>query len=165
MVLDEVVVTDEQVSTAEFARMMYEKMTNLEFFYQKRFKWQHWSDNSAWNFNASSADMDATIVSHATEGMVDLEAANKAKDSVDAGSTFMRRLLFEHRLFVGSNCPKTQEMLQSITDKDVEDDTFLKHPFDALRYVIYMEERKYHIDNAGGPKGIDRPPMRVIHVG
>lgn len=164
MVLDEVVVTDERVSTAEFARLMYEKMTNLEFFYQKRFKWQHWSDNSAWTFNASSADMDATIVSHATEGMVELEAANKARDSVDAGTKFMRQLLFENRLFVGSNCPKTQEMLQSITEKDVEEDTFLKHPFDALRYVIYMEERKYHIENAS-PRGIDRPPLRIIHVG
>jgi PBSX family phage terminase large subunit len=160
MILDEVITIGEEISTQQFAIMMYEKMRTLEHFYQKRFNWIHWSDNSAWNFNPSSADIDATIVANVTEGEVELQAANKAKDSVNTGIKIMRQLIKQERLFVGSNCPKSQEMLVSLTEKDIEDDTHFKHPFDALRYVIYMEERGHYLEH--GPKGIDRE-MKVIH--
>jgi PBSX family phage terminase large subunit len=160
MILDEVITIGEEISTQQFAIMMYEKMRTLEHFYQKRFNWIHWSDNSAWNFNPSSADIDATIVANVTEGEVELQAANKAKDSVNTGIKIMRQLIKQDRLFVGSNCPKIQEMLVSLTERDIEDDTHFKHPFDALRYVIYMEERGHYLEH--GPKGIDRE-MKVIH--
>jgi hypothetical protein len=162
-VLDEVVITDEKVSTEEFAFEMYEKIRKLEFYYQKRFNWRHWSDSNAFDYNGTP-EVQATIVTNATEGQVILEAAHKPQHSVDAGIRFMRRLLFENRMFVGSNCPKIQEMLRLLTQEDIEEDTYLKHPFDALRYVIYMEERKHYLENTG-PRGIDRDKPRFIHVG
>jgi hypothetical protein len=162
MVLDECVVLDEQMSIHEFAYEMWEKIQKLERFYQKRFNWRHWSDNSAFNYNPHSGDLDSTIVFNATEGNVILEAAHKPNNSVETGVKFMRQLLFEQRLFVGGNCPRIREMLQGITEKDVEDDTHLKHPFDALRYVIYMEERKYYFETA--PRAIHRSSTNFIHV-
>jgi hypothetical protein len=155
MVLDEVVTTDERISIEEFSIMVWEKMRNLEYFYQRNFKWIHWSDNTAWNYNASSADIDATIVYNATQGNVELQAANKAKDSVVNGIKIMRRLFHEHRLFVGDNCPKTQEMLKLLTQNDIDEDTYLKHPFDSLRYAIYMQERDRYF-RSSMPKSVDR---------
>lgn len=162
MVLDEVMTLDEKVSIPEFAIEMWEKIRKIEQFYQRRYHWVHWSDTSAFDYNAHSGEIDATIVYNATEANVQLEAVSKPKNSVDAGVRFMRSLLFENRLFVGSNCPKIREMLQLITDKDIEDDTHLKHPFDALRYVIYMEERKFWFES--NPRAVHRPPATFIHA-
>jgi PBSX family phage terminase large subunit len=160
-VLEECMVLDEKVSIDEYAFQMWEKMRGIERYYQRRFNWTHYSDDSAFNFNPHSGEIDATIVYNATGGEVSLEAANKAKNSVDAGIKFMRQLLHTNRLFVGSNCPRIREMLEQITDRDIEDDTHLKHPFDALRYVIYMMERKFYFETA--PRSVNRT-QEFIHV-
>jgi PBSX family phage terminase large subunit len=161
-VLAECMVLDDKVSIEEFAYQMWEKMRALEHYYQKRYRWRHWSDDSAFNYNPQTGDLDATVVFNATEGEIELQAAAKPNHSVDAGIRFMRKLLHENRLFIGGNCPKIREMLQAITDKDIEDDTHFKHPFDALRYVIYMEEKKYHFET--NPRAVKRSPAQIIHV-
>lgn len=161
MVLDEVVTIDERISTEEFAFQVYEKMNALSNYYGKRFLFRNWSDTNAFDFRASQETIDATIVHKATDGEVELVAVDKPKDSVKAGIKIMRRLIRENRLYAGNNCPKIKEMLMAITNKDIDEDTFLKHPFDAVRYIIYMEERKNYFETAI-PKGVDRSQPKLI---
>lgn len=159
MVLDEEVVVGVEMTTAEFAYRVYEKIQAIERFYRRNFQWTHWSDDTALNmYRAQTGGFDAGEVLKATEGQVNLLAAAKPDGSVGDGIRILRRLLSSQRLFVGSNCPKIQEMLKDLrkTDdprKQVADGP-LKHPFDALRYPIYMEERAKLI--ASLPKSSNR---------
>lgn len=161
--IDEVVLTDEKIGTAAFAYTVWEKMRYIEQFYQKRFKWTHWADSSVFDWRASIENYDSEIIREATEGQVIVEGVDKPKDSVKYGIRMMRRALFENRLFIGANCPKHKEMMLDLKDTDIEEDTFLKHPFDALRYVIYMEERK-HLQNPNESTPKVGSKSNIIHV-
>lgn len=162
MVLDEVVLTDERISTADFSLQVWEKMMALQQHYNRQFIYRHWSDDNALNvWRPGVEGYDATIVYNATDGEVQLQAVDKPKESVRTGTKIMRRALRENRLYVGENCPKTIEMFQQLTDTDIEEDSFLKHPFDSLRYILYMEERTHYMESA--VKGVDRG-AKFIHV-
>lgn len=165
MVLDEAVTIDEQIGTAEFAVMMYEKISQLENFYQRRFNWVHWSDDNALNvWRPGFEGYDATIVAAATNGEIGLRAAEKPKGSVKFGIKIMRRMMKENRLYVGGNCPRVREMLMGLTETDIEEDSKLTHIFDALRYVIYMEEARYTMESVI-PRAVNRTPgSTAIHV-
>lgn len=164
MVIEEFVSIDERISTEEFAIMIWEKMRDLEQFYQKRFLWRHWSDDTALNvWRPGVEGFDATVVYKATQGEISLVAVDKPKESVRTGTKIMRRAIREKRLFVGANCPKTREMLVGLTETDIEEDTALKHPFDSLRYVLYMEERTHYMESSI-PRGVNRDKAQFIHV-
>lgn len=164
LVLEELVSTDEKVSVEAFAFEFYmEKMRRLETHYQRRFNFKHWSDTTAFDFRSSAETIDATIILNATDGEVNLLAVSKPKESVSTGTRLMRRLLMDNRLLVGANCPRTIEMLMGLTETDIEEDTFLKHPFDSLRYIIYMEERQHHAD-VSFVKSSGRSESGLIHV-
>lgn len=154
LVLEENVVIGEEKSTAMFAIEVYEKMQKIERFYQRRYNYRHWSDSSAFLFKASSETVDANIVLAATDGEVTLLAAEKPMYSVETGTKLMRRCIIENRLLVGANCPYTIEMFQELKNTDIEEDTRLKHPFDSLRYIIYMEEKEHYAEAAA--RGVNR---------
>lgn len=162
-VIDEVVLTDEKIGTAQFAFMVWEKMRYIDQYYQRRFKWIHWADTSVFEWRAAVENYDSAIIQEATDGEVIVEGVAKPKDSIKYGIRMMRRALFDNRLFIGANCPKTREMMLDLKDTDIEEDTRLKHPFDALRYVIYMEERKY-LQDPDSSKPKSAPRSGLIHV-
>ena len=159
MVLDEVVTLDDKISIEELTWMVMEKMHKLEAFYKRNFTWTHWSDSSALeHWRASAAAFDADVIFNASGGMIQLESVEKLEKATEHGIRIIRRLLRDNRLFIGNNCPKIQQMLMELTEgrtKTVENGP-LKHPFDALRYAIYMEERRYNVDLASRPRGVDR---------
>lgn len=145
MVLEELVVIGDHVSTSEFAYEFYEKMLAIEAFYGKTFIWKHWSDDTAINVYRPGIDgYDAAEVLKATNGKVDLEGVDKPDGSVKESIRMIRRMIRENRLFVGKNCPRTIDMLLELKQGGTKpvDDTEYKHPFDALRYPIYMESRE-----------------------
>ena len=165
-VLEECVEIDEKISTADFAYKVMLKIDGLEEHYDRRFKWLHWSDDTALNtWRAGIEGYDATVIYDATGGRVDLEAADKPEGSVDTAIKIIKRLLRERRLHVGKNCPHVIRMLEDLKvgkTKSVEDsgNNELKHVFDALRYPIYMEERKYLEERIDG-----RPqPRQFFHA-
>lgn len=167
-VLDECVVIDEQISTAEFGYQVMDKINALEEYYERRFRWVHWSDDTALNtWRAGVEGYDATIILDATGGRVNLEAVDKPEGSVDTAIKIIKRLLRERRLHVGRNCPHTIQMLEDLKvgqKKSVEDsgNNSLKHIFDALRYPIYMEERRYMEEKLDGHR--PKSSLRVIHA-
>jgi hypothetical protein len=167
-VIDEVVTIDEKISTEQFTFQCLDKIVKLEEFYKRTFQWTHWSDDTALNvFRPGSQDgYDAAIVHRASGGLIDLQAADKPKTSVDTGIGIIRRLIRENRFYVGKNCTKTIDMLLNVSEgknKPV-DDSEHKHPFDALRYPIFMEMRKREAILHARPKSSDRSE-RLTSVG
>lgn len=164
-ILDEVMTVDEKISTEEFTIMCADKMMKIEEHYDKSFEWVHWSDDTALNvWRAAKSDgYDAAIVERITEGWIKLQATDKPDQSVSTGIRMMRRALFERRFFIGNNCPKVQEMLMEISEGKVKtvDDSEFKHPFDAVRYVIYMEARRHEAELTIKPKGVTEKPLLI----
>ena len=145
-VIEEEVVIDDTVDTQEFAGRVYARYRNLEELYKRAFEWRHWSDDTALNiFRASSGSYDFMEVREATNGEIELEAADKPDGSVRAGTRLIRRLLREQRLFVAAKCTNVIAMLLGLRKGNPEDwvpDQEHKHVFDALRYPIIMEMRE-----------------------
>lgn len=167
-VLDELVCVDDTISTEEFAWQAWEKIRKLEEFYDRKFNWTHWSDSSAWENRSSSADgYDAAIVERVTQGAIELIPVEKPQQSVATGIRIIGRLLRETRLFIGNNCPKVQQMLSEVSEGKTKpvDDTEFKHPFDALRYPIYMESRRYEAELSTRPRGVDRDKPMLLSFG
>lgn len=144
LVLDEVHVVDERVSTAEFTGMALSKMLALEAFYGRTFKWIHWSDNTALTVYRPGIDgFDASEVLRASGGQIELQAVDKPAESVRACVKILRRKIREKRFFVGRNCPRVIGMLENLSagKKYAVEDTAWKDAFDATRYVIWAVER------------------------
>lgn len=166
MVLEEVVVVGDRLRIEDFAYMMWEKMLALQHFYKKQFEFVHWADDTAVNaFRSQSGGYDADAIFKATNGNVLLQGAAKPDGSVRDSVRILRRFLRDERLFVGRNCPQTIDMLEGLrVSKDpkvVVDDGPLKHPFDSLRYPIYMVERLNFMADST-PRGSDR--SRLVHA-
>ena len=165
-VIDEVVTIDDKISTEQFTFLCLDKIIKLEEFYHRSFEWTHWSDDTALNmFRPGSQDgYDATIVHRVSGGIIDLLAADKPKASVETGIQMIRRAIRENRFYVGSNCPKVQEMLINISEGKTRpvDDSEYKHPFDAVRYPIYMETRKREAITSSRPTAIERSGLMSV---
>jgi PBSX family phage terminase large subunit len=162
-VIDEVVTIDEKIQTEQFTFLCMDKMVKLEQFYKKAFEWFHWSDDTALNmYRPGSQDgYDAAIVKRVSNELIELHAADKPKESVETGVRIIRRMIRENRLYVGNNCPNTQAMLLNISEGKTKtvDDSPYKHPFDALRYPIYMETRKREATMTSKPNPSERSSM------
>jgi hypothetical protein len=161
MVIEELLAINDQIGTEEFGYQAYAKQLALEAHYERRFDWTHWSDDTALNvWRAAANGYDAGMIMNVTGGAVQLQAADKPKESVPTGIKIIRTLLRENRFFVGENCPKTIQMISDLNETDIENDTELKHPFDSLRYPIYMEERR-HIITASRPAPRSLPAIHL----
>lgn len=153
-VIDECVVIDGEMSTEDFTLMFLTKMEALDKFYGRVFKYTHWSDDTALNYyRPSIKGYDAMLVNNASNGRINLQAAEKPNGSVEESIKIIRRLLIDERLFVGKNCPYTQKALLNARRGKTKpiDDTPDKHIIDALRYVIYMEDMEHAAWNGAPP--------------
>lgn len=141
---DEVVAVDDQISTEQFTQFVLAKIDSIEQFYEKKFGWRHWSDDSSLTvFRAASGSFDYQIVMAASGGRIVLQAVNKPHESVAARVRLLRQLLRERRIFIAKRCHHTQQMLLECA-KGTQESKFVaenefKHAFDSLTYGIYME--------------------------
>lgn len=148
-VLDEVVHTNHEISTADFTLQCLEKMISINSFYRERwpmfpgFQWRHWSDNSSTAFfRPQLGSVDAALVFKVSDGQIELQGVDKPAGSVEEDVKMFRMLIRESRFFVGSNCPHMRKCLKEIKKGVrwiVTPDDPLKHVFDACRYAIRSE--------------------------
>lgn len=148
-ILEELVYTDTEMSTADFTLEAMDKMIALNEHYKKAwaptfpgFKWRHWSDNSSLQYKSNIADTDAAIVYKASNGQITLIGVEKAMHSVEDDVKLFRMLLREKRLFVSNHCLWTKRMLNEIrrdSKKTIDPKDKLKHIFDAIRYAVRSE--------------------------
>lgn len=145
--IDELVVVNKLISVQEFAINALEKMEHWEK-YQMRanklpIRWRHWSDTSAFEYQAASNKSDAAIVYEATNGRIALRGAPKYSGSNRDKVKLLWQLLYEERLKISAQLFKTKTMFCMLRKGDsvseyVKRDQH-KHPFDSLSYPIMSE--------------------------
>lgn len=146
-VLDELVSVGEKVPVDEFGGAAVEKIDNMEPLVGHPVTWRHWTDTSAYRYNAGGTDdMDAATIERISKGRVHFLGAYSAKTpgSVRKRVALIKQLLAENRLTVSAHCFKTIEMFMNLRKGKKELDYVLrgdehKHPFDSLTYAIYSE--------------------------
>jgi hypothetical protein len=140
--LDELAFIGEDISPAEFTKLMLEKMDYWEQELQRPITWWHYADASALNFKESIAQRTVADEMFAeSDGRIQLIGVEKGRGSVALRIRLWRRLLSENRLIIsGSKCPKLIEMCQCIrrgrTDGTISTHSIFKHPFDAATYPL-----------------------------
>lgn len=165
-VLDELVVIKGKITIREFTWEFMELMDYWEkkFHgnYGRKLPWRHWSDASAWNFEAGGGNTDERIVRVASENRIILAApgGQKSEGSPKRRRSFLKRLLYEQRIFISAKCVHTIEMIQNMTD--VLKNNPFKHPFDSLTYALQAEE-PHGVAMQLSPK--TTRPTNVITVG
>lgn len=120
--------------------------------------WQNWSDTSSMNQSMTIDGTEAMLVNKYSNGRINLLPVRKGRDSVAARRDLLHRLLFEERIFIGSNCENVKAMIEQIRpgradaiDKNSEH----KHVFDALTYMLSCavpSELNRRIPSANKPK-------------
>ena len=147
--LDEVVLTNTEISTADFTLKCLDKMIAINEHYRTAwnlfpgFSWVHWSDNSSTNvYRPQIGSVDAAEVYKVSDGQIELRGVDKPMNSVEEGIKMLRTIIREGRLFVGGNCPQLIRALKEIKRGArliINPDDPLKHVLDAFRYAVWGE--------------------------
>lgn len=143
-VLDELVFIQDQIKIEDFTIEFLEKMDYWEVVLRNECgvdkpMWRHWSDQSAWAYRSAIDACDELLVRKVSKGRILLTSPHmQKKGSVEARCTFLRRLLYEQRLYISANCFKTIEMFKNMRDFKARSE--YKHPRDSLSYAICAEE-------------------------
>jgi len=142
-VLDELVVLGEEIRMDEFTELFLEKMQEIERKWNRKFQWEHWSDDSATNvYRPNTGTYDYMEIQAASSGLILLQGVMKPVGSVAARVRIVKMLLRQRRLWISARCIKTVKMMEQLRKGDTQleyvmrDDN--KHVFDALTYPIYM---------------------------
>lgn len=141
-ILDEKVLLKEMVKVEEFT----ESVMDLIRFWASQCEsppmWEHFSDKSAWRFDAKSDRFEHEIVYQASGGEIQLVQFDNFPNTIAPCIRLIRKLLFEERIIVNkARCPMVIEMFGSLPygplgDQSVPRDHEFKHIFDAVRYWI-----------------------------
>lgn len=150
--LDELVITGEDFSMDDFVYDFVQKMMYwAERAGDRKLKWTHWSDRSAFDMKEpSSRRYHHQIVFDASPldtpgGRIVLQAAERGPNSIRQRVDLFRKLLWEDRVFISrAKCPQSIEMVKSIKKgktqlAPIEKGSRHKHVFDALTYCIASE--------------------------
>lgn len=149
--IDELVMIRQKISIEDFALEALELILYWEKFLEteygiKQVLYRHWSDQSAFAWRSASESCDEIIVRTVTNGKIMLQATGMQRPgSIKQRGKFLRRLLFENRLFISAKCAYTIEMLRNMTRIEIKSP--YKHPFDSLTYALCAEEPQSVIEN------------------
>ena len=119
----------------------------------------HWSDTSSMNQSMTIDGTEAMLVNRYSNGRIQLLPVRKGRDSIASRRDLLHRLLFEERIFVGSNCTHVRSMLEQIRPgkgaEAIDKHSEHKHVFDALTYMLSCavpNELNKRLPSAGKPK-------------
>ena len=140
-VLDELVALQSNYTIGDFTLDFMEKMEFWEQQIGRPVHWMHYADRSVFDYRESISDRyQHQEVFAVSKGKISLIAVSKGKDSVRQRIDFLRKLLFQNRVyFSNSRCPKLIESIQGLKrDKNgpIVRGSQHKHAFDALTYAI-----------------------------
>lgn len=145
-VLRELVLVGIDHSLDDFTVECVKMMEKLEDEMGRKFEWEFWSDRSVFDMkDARSNRYFHSLIHEASDGFVNLRAADRSPGSIRQRVSLLRKLLFEGRIFFDNNhCPKVIEMLRSIRPgtgemQAIQKGTPFKHIFDALTYALASE--------------------------
>lgn len=149
-VFDEVCSIDKQVSVAEFADMVYERVQFWSKWMQEKYKlskpplWKHWADSSLFNYKSSSNTNDAQIFWAQSDGTMRLRPVVKGSGSIKQRIALARRLFYSNRLFISAHCKWNIGWAMHLKpgktkSEPVRAGSEHRHTFDATTYAIGSE--------------------------
>ncbi len=145
-VLDELVLVGEDFDLADFVDAALEKIASWEDLVGSEIEWEHWSDQSAFNFKESMANSyQQKLVYDLSDGKVELRSAGdiQRQNMVRVRVDFWRRLLFQNRLYFNATCRNAIEMNKSMKKgagnyAAIQKESRHKHSFDSQSYPVSM---------------------------
>ena len=162
-IIDEHVKTGVNSSTRSFTLRMMEKTAYWKSLMKARGAKEIESidicDSSNLRYISAAGRSAAQEVLAASNQEMMLVGAQKGPGSVAVRVDYLRRLLFDRRIFVSSRCPQTIKMLNEIeadANGDISDNSPHKHIFDALTYLLphIIPATQTVPDNARPPEAI-----------
>lgn len=144
-VLDENVVVDQEVDYLWFVEEMLKKMRFWQAVVGHPIAWTHYSDRSVLDMkDMESGKYFHQLIYEASEGEIELIAADRRPGSVRASVELTKLLFWEGRLFISRMCPKLIESIKSIPPGKTQNEALLKtskhkHVLDAARYGVMTE--------------------------
>ena len=172
-VLDELVFLKTRIGLEDFTYLVIEKLDYWENYIRKEcgvkeINSRHWSDDSVFNFTSAANSYDALIIRNASEGRINLLAANKAKGAVRLRVELLRKFLFQKRIFFSAQLFETIRMLKGLK-RGPSNVNFidpldpLKHIFDSLTYGL-MGEAPMDAQNRSRPKVEKRSSVVTVGI-
>lgn len=144
--LDEVVVVGEDFDLEELVGDVLKKMAEWEKLCGRAITWQHWSDRSVFDTkDLKSQKYYHQLIYEASDGQIELDAAEKGPNTLKPGLDLMRKLLYDERLWINSaRCPKLIGAFKAVKKGKSERAVIQKgsphkHPLDASRYLLQSE--------------------------
>lgn len=140
-VLDELVLLDSDMTIGDITEEVLIKMEFWKAQLGREIRWTHFSDRSVFDYRDSiSARYQHSEVFARSHGKIALQAIPKFDGSVRQRIDFLRKLLFQDRLFISNRrCPKIIESIQGLRkgkNSPIAPGNIHKHAFDALTYGI-----------------------------
>lgn len=149
-ILDELVYIGREEPLVDFIEEALEKIYALEKLIGERVEIRAWSDSSAWQFSAKSANIDAMLVEKMSFGRIVLMSATNSKKhgGVRRRIKMIQDLLKQQRLLVSANCVHTIDMFDNLRSGRLRGDgsgevivrgSIWKHAYDSLSYMVWQE--------------------------
>lgn len=148
-ILDEIISVGLEVSIEEFTQTLLERMEFWEKQTTNQLRWEHWSDADAFKFSSAAKEYKHRIVFAASQGRIELRAADKGPGSVMPRLSLLRQLFHEDRLFINPKCTETIKAFRNLKRVDpkrmvsrsnpIDPRDPSKHPIDSLSYAILMD--------------------------
>lgn len=165
IIFQETVSINAPVSTRAFVESFLNDLQDIEQFYGKKLMFKtHYSDDSAINkFRPSSDSYDYLSVRDISGGEIELQGVYKPNGSIGARVRMIRQLLFENRLFIGSNCEHCIDAMKNMMkgqDQPIAKNSRQKHVLDAFSYIIFAESIE-EMSESGAPKS---RPDKLISI-
>lgn len=145
-VLDELVLVKEDYDLNDVVEQCVKKMRFWENLGGKKYNWIHWADRSVFDTKVPFTEkMWHGVVYELSRGLINFQAADRGKGSVNQRIDLFDRLLFENRVFFNRNfCPETIAMVKGIKKGKtavggIARGSPHKHAFDGVTYPIASE--------------------------
>lgn len=146
--LDELVIVDTPHDIGDFVLQFIEKMKFWEELMQRPGKvmWRHWSDRSVLDMREPThSKFFHQLIFEASNGMINLMAADRGPGTVGQRVDLYRKLLFDDRLFFSrERCPWLIQSVKSLKRGTSEVAVIAKgqrwkHAWDASSYMVSSE--------------------------
>jgi hypothetical protein len=147
--IDELVVIDQAVSIDDFVDAFLEKMNFWEDFLKSRYgiqkiSWRHWSDLSAFKFNAAADTYVYLQVQERSNNRIIFNSFGRAPGTIAQRLSLTKKLLFAKRMFVSAQLNHMHDMLTRLRKSRIKTELIdphakEKHVFDAATYMLASE--------------------------
>lgn len=148
-IIDELVLLDNPVPIDKFVELFLEKMDFWELLMKEKYnrekiRWRHWSDLSAFKYNAAADTYVHQMVHEYSGGRIIFNNAGRLPGFVSQRLSLVKKLLYQKRIVISAQLRYTQAMFRNLKKGKLASELIdphapEKHVFDALTYMLANE--------------------------